>query len=97
MAGQCLPETPVEGNPGALLGAAMGALARVGREKLTLITSPSVASFGMWVDQLIAESTGKDGVGIVPVVNEPLMPAEYYGDDRLFVYLRLDGDSNGAS
>ena len=97
MAGQCLPETPVEGNPGALLGAVMGALARVGRDKLTLITSPSIASFGMWVDQLIAESTGKDDVGVVPVVNEPLMAPEYYGDDRFFVYLRLDGDSNGAS
>ena len=84
MAEQCLSDTPVEGNPGALLGAVMGDLAREGRDKLTLITSPSVAAFGMWVDQLIAESTGKDGVGIVPVVNEPLMPAGYYGDDRVF-------------
>ena len=96
MAEQCLSDTPVERNPGALLGGAMGPLAVEGRDKLTLITSPSVASFGMWVDQLIAESTGKDGVGIVPIVNEPLMPTEYYGDDRLFVYIRMDGDSNGA-
>ena len=94
MAEQCISDTPVEGNPGALLGAAMGTFAREGRDKLTLVASPSVASFGMWVDQLIAESTGKDGVGIVPIVNEPLMPTEYYGDDRLFVYIRMDGDSN---
>ena len=97
MAEQCLSETPVEGNPGMLLGAVMGALAGQGRDKLTLITSPSVAAFGMWVDQLIAESTGKDGVGIVPVVNEPLMAPGCYGDERFFVYLRVDGDSNGAS
>ena len=97
MARGCLTETFAEKNPGALLGAAMGALAREGRDKLTLIASPSVAAFGMWVDQLIAESTGKDGVGIVPIVNEPLMPAEYYGDDRLFVYLRMDDNPNDAS
>ena len=64
MAEQCLSETPVEGNPGALLGASDGRSCKgEGRDKLTLITSPSVASFGMWVDQLIAESTGKDDVG----------------------------------
>ena len=96
MAEQCISDTPVERNPGALLGAAMGPLAVEGRDKLTLITSPSVASFGMWVDQLIAESTGKDGVGIVPIVNEPLMPTEYYGDDRVFVFLRMDGDRNDS-
>ena len=97
MAEQCLSDTPVEGNPGALLGAVMGDLAREGRDKLTLITSPSVAAFGMWVDQLIAESTGKDGVGIVPVVNEPLMPPDCYGDDRVFVFLRMDDDHNAES
>ena len=97
MAEQCLSETPVEGNPGALLGAVMGALAGQGRDKLTLITSPSIASFGMWVDQLVAESTGKDGTGIVPVVYEPLMPADCYGEDRVFAYLRIDGDRNDAT
>ena len=96
VAEQCLSDSPVEGNSGALLGAVMGTLAEEGRDKLTLITSPSVAGFGMWVDQLIAESTGKDGVGIVPIVNEPLMPVECYGDDRGFVYLRVDGDRNDA-
>ena len=96
MANRCLADASLEGNPGALLGAVIGAVVAVGRDKLTLIASPSVAAFGMWVDQLIAESTGKDGVGIVPVVNEPLMPPEYYGSDRLFVYLRMDGDRNDA-
>ena len=96
MAEQCISDTPVEGNPGALLGAVMGDLAREGRDKLTLITSPSVTAFGMWVDQLIAESTGKDGRGIIPVVNEPLMPPDCYGDDRVFVFLRKDGDSDDS-
>lgn len=71
------------------LGAALGAAARAGRDKLTILTSPKIASFGDWVEQLIAESTGKDGTGILPVVGEPLMPAERYGSDRLFVDLRL--------
>ena len=97
MASGCLSETFAEKNRGALLGAVIGALAEQGRDKLTLITSPSVAGFGMWVDQLIAESTGKDGLGIVPIVNEPLMAAEYYGDDRLFVYLRMDDVPNDAN
>ena len=94
MVSRCLTESLVEENPGALLGAAMGALAREGRDKLTLIASPLVAAFGMWVDQLIAESTGKDGMGIVPIVNEPLTTAENYDNDRLFVYLRVEGDGD---
>ena len=96
MASQCLADTSAGENPGALLGAVMGTLANEGRDKLTLFASPSVAGFGMWVDQLIAESTGKDGLGIVPVVSEPLMPVECYGEDRLFVYLRMDGDLDDA-
>ncbi len=75
------------------LGAVMGELARAGRDKLTFIISPAIASFGDWVEQLIAESTGKDGMGIVPVVGEPLCLPDVYGDDRLFVYLRLSGDA----
>lgn len=97
MASRCLTNTSAKENPGALLGATMGSLAREGRDKLTLFSSPSVAAFGMWVDQLIAESTGKDGMGIVPIVNEPLTTAENYDDDRLFVYLRLDGDPRDPS
>ena len=79
-------------NKGARLGAILGELALAGRDKVTLITSPEIASFGDWVEQLIAESTGKEGKGILPVVGEPLGSPEVYGDDRLFVYMRLDKD-----
>ncbi|MCP4418517.1 MAG: bifunctional transaldolase/phosoglucose isomerase [Chloroflexi bacterium] len=77
----------------AKLGAILGAMAQAGRDKVTFISSLTIASFGDWVEQLIAESTGKDGQGILPVVGEPLLTAGY-GDDRLFVYLRL-GDKDG--
>ena len=88
---------PVQENPGARLGALMGVHAQKGRDKLTLVTSPGISSFGLWVEQLIAESTGKEGLGIVPVAGEPVGSPDHYGDDRLFVYLRLDGDDNGES
>jgi glucose-6-phosphate isomerase len=84
-------------NAGAWLGACMGTLALSGRDKLTLVTSPSIADFELWVEQLIAESTGKEGKGIVPVSNEPTMEPDCYGDDRLFIYLRLAGDDNHAA
>ena len=93
----CGPSALVRDNPGALLGAAMAVLALRGRDKLTLVASPSIDTFGLWVEQLIAESLGKEGRGIVPVVGEPLMGPEAYGDDRLFVYLRVEGDNNGAN
>ena len=85
---------PAHENPGAWLGVLMGVIAQQGRDKLTLVTSPSISSFGLWAEQLIAESTGKEGLGIVPVAGEPLGSANHYGHDRLFVYLRLDGDDN---
>ena len=91
------PSVAVPENPGAWMGVVMGVLAQQGRDKLTLVTSPSISSFGLWVEQLIAESTGKDGLGIVPVAGEPTVSPDHYGDDRLFVYLRLDGDANDAS
>ena len=81
-------------NPGLWLGAALGELALAGRDKLTLAVSPGVASFGAWVEQLIAESTGKEGKGILPVDGETLGEPSVYGDDRLFVHLRLDGDDS---
>ena len=94
------PNVPASQNPAAWLGLAMAVLARQERDKLTLVTSPSIDSFGLWVDQLIAESTGKEGLGIVPVAGESLGqftgPPHSFGDDRLFVYLRLDGDDNRA-
>jgi glucose-6-phosphate isomerase/transaldolase/glucose-6-phosphate isomerase len=71
----------------------MGELALRGRNKLTLIASPKVATFGYWVEQLIAESTGKQGKGIVPVESEPLGRPAVYGRDRLFVYMRMDSDA----
>ncbi len=83
-----------EDNPGAWLGAALGVLAMAGRDKLTLVASPAMASFGAWVEQLIAESTGKEDRGILPVVGEPLGSPEMYGDDRLFVHLRVNDDSS---
>ncbi len=85
-------ESGGEDDPSARLGAVMGELARAGRDKLTLIISEAIAGFGDWVEQLVAESTGKEGRGILPVVTETVGPPEVYADDRLFVHLRLDGD-----
>jgi glucose-6-phosphate isomerase len=90
----CGPQVPAHENSGLWLGACMGTLALKGHDKLTLVTSPSIGTFGLWIEQLIAESTGKDGKGIIPVANEPLMQPIYYGNDRLFVYLRVEGDQN---
>lgn len=78
-----------------ILGAMLGELAQ-DRNKITFITSPSLRSFCDWVEQLIAESTGKEGKGIVPVVNEPSIPVESYGDDRLFVGLFLEGENDST-
>ncbi len=83
-------------NPGAALGGMMAAMARAGRDKVTLLTSPALASFGLWVEQLLAESTGKEGTGLVPVAGEPLAPPTAYGTDRVFVSLRLRGDRNAS-
>ena len=77
---------------GLYLGAVMGELARAGRDKLTFVFSQRIASFGDWLEQLIAESTGKEGKGILPVVGEPLGVSADYGDDRIFVYIHLAGD-----
>ena len=93
----CASSVPPQDNPGAWLGAVMGTLASRGRDKLTLVTSPSIESLGLWVEQLIAESTGKDGRGIVPVAGEPLLSPEHYGDDRLFVYVRVVEDDNAGT
>ncbi|MFH1569914.1 MAG: glucose-6-phosphate isomerase [Gemmatimonadota bacterium] len=79
-------------NPAAELGALMGAAAATGRDKLTLLLSPGLAALGAWVEQLIAESTGKEGRGILPVDGEPVGAPELYGTDRLFVHVCLAGD-----
>ncbi|HEX5589610.1 MAG TPA: hypothetical protein VFX65_04905 [Candidatus Limnocylindrales bacterium] len=84
-------EPDPERNPAILLGLALGALARAGRDKLTFVAAPNLASFGAWAEQLIAESTGKHGVGIVPVDREPLGAPGAYGPDRAFVAIGLEG------
>lgn len=83
----------IEGNSPARLGATLGELAVQGRDKVTLIASPPIKYFGAWAEQLIAESTGKEGKGILPVDGEEVGAPSVYGNDRLFVYLRLEGDS----
>ena len=84
-------------NPGLWLGAVMGSLAKKGLDKLTLVTSPAIAAYGLWVEQMLAESLGKEDTGIIPVAGEPLAEASVYGHNRLFVYLRLAGDDNIAA
>ncbi|MFP3895234.1 MAG: hypothetical protein ACLFV5_00120 [Anaerolineales bacterium] len=96
MAWECRAGVPAENNPGLVLGAIMGGLARHSepRDKMTLITSPQMSPFGAWAEQMLAESTGKEGTGILPVDREPPRPAGAYGHDRLFVYVRLATDDN---
>lgn len=91
MASQCGKDKSAARNPGLVLGVILGEAALQGRDKLTLITDPPLASIGSWLEQLLAESTGKDGKGIVPVNLEPPASPADYGHDRLFVYLRMDG------
>ena len=93
----CASAVAVHSNPAAFLGTAMATLAAAGRDKLTLVTSPSIGSFGLWAEQLIAESLGKHDKGVVPVANEPPIGANSYGDDRFFVYLRVTGDDNAVT
>lgn len=82
-------------NDALVLGAALGELARVGRDKCTFLIQPAIAAFGLWLEQLIAESTGKDGTGILPVVGEPLGTPHRYGPDRWFVHVSIDGGDGG--
>ena len=90
MATACSAAVPVEKNPGVLLGLILGVAARNGRDKMTLVTSPPIGDFGAWLEQLMAESTGKEGKGIIPVDREPLGAPEVYGKDRVFAYLRTE-------
>ncbi len=93
----CMPSVPVEENPGVVLGTILGVAGRqFGRDKVTIVASPGVASFGGWLEQLIAESTGKDGHGLIPIDRERRATPEAYGGDRLFVYVRLEGDAEHA-
>jgi transaldolase/glucose-6-phosphate isomerase len=86
----CMPSVPVEENPGVVLGAILGVAAKqFGRDKLTIITSPGIYDLGAWLEQLVAESTGKEGKGLIPIDREALGKPDVYGRDRIFVYLRL--------
>lgn len=89
---ECRTATP-EYNPAAALGAAMGELAKAGRDKLTFFIPPPLTAFGDWLEQLIAESTGKKGRGILPVIGEPPGEPQVYAEDRVFVSVRLQGDN----
>jgi transaldolase/glucose-6-phosphate isomerase len=86
----CAASVPVEKNPGVMLGIVLGTAARSGRDKVTIITSPAISDLGAWLEQLLAESTGKQGKGVIPVDREQLAPPDTYGSDRIFVYLRFD-------
>lgn len=91
MAVSCAPVVPSEDNPGLRLAAFVAGLAKAGRDKLTLVLSPEVASLGSWIEQLVAESTGKQGRGVVPIDQEPLGAPDSYTQDRAFVYVRFGG------
>jgi len=97
MRGLCQDTSSPSTNPGVALAAYMVGCQRVGRDKLTLIASPRAEVFGLWAEQLVAESTGKEGTGIIPVVGEPNLSVESYSTDRAFVYLRLENDETTAS
>ncbi len=93
MRGRCAQMNAWE-NDGCRLGAYLATMSAAGRDKVTIITSPELSSFGLWAEQLIAESTGKSGKGLVPVVAEPMAGPGAYGQDRQFIYMRLEGDHN---
>jgi transaldolase/glucose-6-phosphate isomerase len=95
----CMPSVPVDENPGVVLGTILGVGAkRFGRDKLTIFATPGITSLGAWLEQLVAESTGKEGHGVIPIDRETPMAAELYAPDRLFVFLRLDGEpENGQA
>ena len=86
----CGPAVSADENPGAALGVVLGTAANAGRDKVTIITSPGIADLGTWLEQLLAESTGKIGKGIIPVDKEHLTTPDTYGNDRVFVYVRLE-------
>lgn len=96
MMAQCSMEVSPEDNAAFALGLGMAILAEEGRDKLTLLASDTLASFGDWAEQLVAESTGKDGSGVLPVVREPVEASENYGEDRFFVQLALESEPKSA-
>ncbi|NPU66138.1 bifunctional transaldolase/phosoglucose isomerase [Bradyrhizobium sp. 83012] len=94
MVRSCGPDVPPLQNPGVQLGLAMGLAGLDGRDKVTIFASPKVADFGAWAEQLIAESTGKEGKGLIPIDGEPIASPEVYGNDRFFVDIKVEGDDD---
>ena len=92
----CAPGVPAAENPGLVLGTILGVLGARGIDKVTIAASPGLYDLGAWLEQLLAESTGKQGKGLIPVDRERLGPPAVYGDDRLFVYVRLDAAPDAA-
>ncbi len=92
----CASCVPVEENPGVMLGLILGSAAKMGRDKVTIIASPGISDLGAWLEQLLAESTGKQGKGIIPVDREAIGRPEVYGSDRVFAYLRLESAPDAA-
>jgi transaldolase / glucose-6-phosphate isomerase len=92
----CAAAVPVDQNPGVLLGIILGVAATHGRDKVTIVASPAISDLGAWLEQLLAESTGKQGKGIIPVDREELGAPQVYGDDRVFAYLRLNDGADPA-
>jgi len=90
MVHSCASVVPADENPGVILGAILGTLQKAGRDKVTIFTSPSISDLGAWLEQLLAESTGKEGKGLIPVDREQVGSPDVYGNDRLFTYLRLE-------
>jgi transaldolase/glucose-6-phosphate isomerase len=97
MVNACGASTPASKNPGVILGAILGVAANHGRDKVTILTSPGISDLGAWLEQLLAESTGKIGKGIIPVDREKLGKPAVYGNDRVFAYLRLSSESSAST
>ncbi len=96
MVRSCGPDVPPHENPGVQLGLAIGLAGLEGRDKVTIFSSRRIADFGAWAEQLIAESTGKEGKGLIPIDGEPLGEPGAYGDDRFFIDLRTEGEDDAA-
>src|SRR5579871_407269 len=96
MVRSCGADVPPHENPGVQLGLAMGTAGLEGRDKVTILSSPAIADFGAWAEQLIAESTGKDGKGLIPIDGEPLGGVSLYGNDRFFIDIRTEGEDDPA-
>jgi len=96
MVRSCGPDVPPHENPGVQLGLAMGLAGLEGRDKVTITSSEKIADFGAWTEQLIAESTGKEGKGLIPIDGEPLADPSLYGNDRFFIDIRTEGEDDAS-